>query len=62
MNLLVEKAMFTVSKDDNPGLTVNIRFTSPAFDGHITEDERRAELVAKVIQWMQDGILPKSDS
>ena len=44
----MEKAMFCVSVEESPVITVNVRLTSPAFDGAITEDERRAEFVNQV--------------
>ena len=48
MDLQAEKAMFVVSQGEGPSFTVNIKLTSPAFDAPVSEDERRAEFVAKV--------------
>ena len=48
VDLQAEKAMFVVSQGEGPSFTVNIKLTSPAFDAPVSEDERRAEFVAKV--------------
>ena len=50
VELHADKAMFVVTQGEGaPDFVVNVKLTSPAFDAPVSEDERRAEFVSKVI-------------